>query len=69
MGSILVNGKPSTLENIFDAVNPGRPDLWRYVSDGDIGRSITDVLNEWVNQHRTYFYIRGCKTTFKLKQV
>ena len=69
MGRILMNGKPSTLENIFDAVNPGRPDLWRYVSDEDIGRRIADVLNEWVNQRSTYFYIRGRKTTFELKQI
>lgn len=66
MGHIFVNGKPSTLENIFDAVNPGRPDLWRYVSDADVGRPITDILNEWATQHNTYYYLNGKKTTFRL---
>jgi hypothetical protein len=64
---IFMNGEPTTLENIFDSVNPGRPDLWHTVSNDDIGRNITDVLNEWVNQHSTHFYIRGHKTTFTLE--
>jgi hypothetical protein len=67
MGHIYMNGEPTTLENIFDAVNPGRPDLWCYVSDDDIGRKIHDVLDEWVNQSSTYFFVKGRKTTFELK--
>ena len=64
---ILMNGKRTNLENIFDAVNPGRPDMWRRVSDTDIGRSITDVLKEWVTQHSTFYYLRGERVEFDLR--
>ena len=67
MGKIYMNGKRTTLENIFDAVNPGRPDLWRYVSESDVMRPIKTILDEWVKEHSTYFYIRGTLTTFELR--
>jgi len=61
-----MNGKPTTLENIFDAVNPTRPDLWYTVSAKDIGRETNDVLNDWINSHKTYYYLRGKKVEFEL---
>ena len=64
--TIHVNGKPSKLENIFDIVNPNRPDLWYKVSSEDIGRKIEDVLKEWANTHETYFYLNDKKIKFKL---
>ncbi|MEG1725908.1 MAG: hypothetical protein RR313_10990 [Anaerovoracaceae bacterium] len=53
------------MENIFDAVNPGRPDLWHTVQAEQIGRPINDILSEWVNEHRTYYYLNGVKTIFE----
>ena len=64
---IFMNGKPTNIENIFDAVNPSRPDLWHTVSEKDVGRSISEILNEWANQGSTYYYLRGHKTTFEIR--
>ena len=65
--TIYMNGRATNLKNIFDAVNPGRPDLWYTVSPKDIGRPIDDVINDWVNTHKTYYYLDGVKTVFELK--
>ena len=64
---IFMNGKPTTLENIFDAVNPGSPNAWFKVSSSDIGRSITEVLDEWTTHNSTYYYLHGIRTSFELK--
>lgn len=64
---IYMNDKPTMFENIFDAVNPNRPDYWHKVSANDIGRAISDILNDWVNYHRTYYYLNGVKTVFELR--
>ena len=62
---IYMNGQPTTLLNIFDAV--GLP--WYKVSSKHTGRSIEDILNEWVNTNKTYYYLNGIKTIFELKEV
>lgn len=67
MKTIYMNGQPTSLENIFDAINPGRPDLWHTVSAKDTGRVIDDILDEWVNTKKTYYYLNGTKTIFELK--
>jgi hypothetical protein len=64
---IYMNGRATNLENIFDAVNPDRPDLWYTVSSEDTGRPIDDILDEWVNTKKTYYYLNGVKTVFELK--
>lgn len=64
---ILMNGKATNFENIFDAVNPKRPDLWYAVSSKDTGRPINDILEDWVNNKKTYYYLNGIKTIFELK--
>lgn len=66
--NIYMNGRVTNLENIFDAVNPDRPDLWHTVSAKDTGRPIDDILDEWVNTRRTYYYLNGIKTIFELKK-
>lgn len=67
MKTIYMNGKATNLENIFDAINPGRPDLWHTVSTEDAGRSTNDILNDWINTSKTYYYLKGIKTIFELK--
>jgi len=52
--AIYMNDKPTTFENIFDAVNPTRPDLWHTVQETEIGRSYSDILSDWVNNHNRY---------------
>lgn len=65
---IYMNGRPTNFENIFDAVNPSRPDLWYTVSAKDTGRPMNDILNDWVQTKKTYYYLNGVKTTFELKK-
>ena len=67
MKTIYKNGQATNLENIFDAINPGRPDLWHTVSAEDAGRSTNDILNDWINTNKTYYYIKGIRTIFELK--
>ena len=62
---IYMNGQPTTLLNIFDAVG-SIP--WYKVSSKHTGRQIEDILNEWVNTHKTYYYLNGIKTVFELKE-
>lgn len=66
---IYKNGKKTLLENIFDTVNPGRPDLWRYVSEEDTGRPIKTILDEWATEGKTHFYVRGKLTKFERKEA
>ena len=62
-----MNGHATNFENIFDAVNPKRPDLWYTVSSKDTGRPISDILDDWVNKKKTYYYLKGSKTIFERK--
>lgn len=64
---IYMNGRATDFENIFDAVNPGRPDLWHTVSSKDTGRPIDEILSDWVKQKKTYYYLNGIKTIFESK--
>lgn len=65
--AIYMNGIITSFENIFDAVNPTRPDLWHTVQESEVGRPYSDILSEWVNNHSTYYYLHGVKTVFELK--
>ena len=65
--SIYMDGKRTPFENIFDAVKPENPDYWHRVQAEEIGRPIADILTEWVNEHRTYYYLVGSKTNFELR--
>lgn len=58
---IHVNGRPSSIDNIFDMVNPERPDLWYTVTSQDTGRPIKVILKEWADNHKTYYFIKGKK--------
>lgn len=64
--AIYMNGRATNLENIFDAVEfvP-----WYRVSPKHTGRPIDDILDEWVNAKKTYYYLNGIKTVFELKEV
>lgn len=64
---IYMNGRPMLFENIFDAVNPERPDLWWTVGSKDTGRPMDEILTDWVNKKKTYYYLDGIKTIFELK--
>lgn len=64
---IYMNGIITSFENIFDAVNPTSPDLWHKVQEAEIGRTYSDILSDWVNNHNTYYYLHGVKTVFELK--
>ena len=64
--TIYMNGQPTTLLNIFDAVGSVP---WYKVSSKHTGRQIEDILNEWVNTNKTYYYLNGIKTVFELKEV
>ena len=66
---ICVNGKPTSLTNIFDAINPQNPNYWCYVSEKETGRPISDILNEWLNNGVTYYYLDGIKTNFELREM
>ena len=66
MSTIYVNNKPTNIENIFDIV----PNIaWYNVTSEAIGRPLKNVLNEWINNHNTYYYINGKKYSFELKGV
>lgn len=68
MNIIYINGKPSNLTNIFEMVNPSRPDLWHTVTSEEVGRPIKDILKEWADTHATYYYLKDEKITFKLEK-
>lgn len=65
--AIYMNGRITNFENIFDAVNPGRPDLWYTVTAKNTGRPISEILDDWVHTKQTYYYLNGAKTTFERK--
>jgi len=62
--TIYMNGKATNLENIFDAVGSVP---WYRVSPKHTGRAISDIINEWKNTKKTYYYLNGVKTIFELK--
>ena len=62
--TIYMNGQPTTLLNIFDAVGSVP---WHKVSSKHTGRPLGDILDEWVNTNKTYYYLNGVKTVFELK--
>lgn len=62
---IYMNDRATSLENIFEAVESVP---WYRVSPKHTGRAINDILNEWVNTGRTYYYLKGVKTIFELKK-
>ena len=62
--TIYINGQPTTLLNIFDAVGSVP---WYRVSSKHTGRPMDDILDEWVNTNKTYYYLNGIKTVFELK--
>lgn len=64
MATIYMNGQPTTLLNIFDAVESVP---WYRVSPRHTGRPINDILDDWVNTNKTYYYLKGIKTVFELK--
>ena len=64
--AIYMNGQPTTLLNIFDAVGSVP---WYKVSSKHTGRSIEDILDDWVNTNKTYYFLNGIKTVFELKEV
>ena len=66
--TIYMNGRVTNLENIFEVIYPGRPDLWHTVSVKDTGRAISDIIKDWVHTKRTYYYLNGVKTIFELKE-
>jgi hypothetical protein len=63
--TIYMNGRATNLENIFDAVGSVP---WYRVSSKHTGRPISDILDEWVNTNKTYYYLKGIKTIFELKK-
>lgn len=65
--TIYMNGRVTNLENIFEAITLGRPDLWYTVSAKDTGRAMNDIINDWLYTKYTYYYLNGVKTVFELK--
>lgn len=66
MSTIYVNNKPTNIENIFDII----PSIeWYNVTSEAIGRPLSNVLNEWTNNHETHYYINGKKYSFELRAV
>ena len=64
---IYVNGKCTTCENIFDLLEERSICPWYYASTKFIGRSFDQVTDEWINNHKTYYYINGKRYNFELK--
>ncbi len=62
--TIYMNGQPTTLLNIFDAVG-SIP--WYWVSSRHTGRPMDDIISDWVKHKKTYYYLNGIKTIFELK--
>lgn len=65
--AIYIDGKYTTYDNIFDLLEERNICPWEYASKKYIGRDINQVLNEWANNHQTYYYIRDKRYNFELK--
>lgn len=62
--AIYKNGKPTTLQNIFDA-RDGAGNTMCYTDD--LGRPYSAIISDWLNLGRTYYYIDGAPVQFELK--
>jgi len=65
--NIYMNGEYTTYENIFDLLEEKNICPWYYASTKIIGRGIDQLTDEWVNTHKTYYYIEGKRYNFELK--
>lgn len=65
--TIYVNGKPTFLENIFDKIKPENPNYWHKATEKDTGRPINEILTEWSNTNKTWYFLNGEKIIFELK--
>ena len=61
--TIYVNDKATAYENIFDLLECP----WYYVSSEMIERDYSQVLDDWINTNKTYYYIHGKRYDFELK--
>lgn len=64
MSNIYVNGIIKNIENIFEMVSNKQ---WYQVTSIDVGRDKNIILKEWIDNHKTYYYIKGNKVKFELK--
>ena len=64
---IYVNDKYTTYENIFDLLEGKNICRWYYASTALIGRDLDQVTDDWVNTHKTHYYINGKRYNFELK--
>ena len=62
-----MNGKLTTFENIFDLLKEKGLGEWYYVDSETIGRNLATVLDEWVNNDKTYYFLLGKRYNFELK--
>ena len=65
--TIYINGKYTTYDNIFDMLEERNICPWEYASKKYIGRGLDQVLDEWANTNKTYYYISGKRYNFELK--
>ena len=65
--TIYMNGKSTTYENIFDLLEVKNITRWYTASTKLIGRELDQVLDDWANTHKTYYYIKGKRYDFELK--
>ena len=64
---IYMNGKQTTYENIFDLLEEKNIAQWYSASNDLIGRKLEQVLNDWGNTNKTYYYINDKRYDFELK--
>ena len=55
---IYVNGKRTNLNNIFDYKKGYE----------NFGRTYSDILNDWINYHSTYYFVDSVPVYFMLVQ-
>lgn len=65
--TIYVNGKYTSYENIFDLLEAKNISRWYGASTELIGRDPNQVLDDWANTHKTYYYIERKRYNFELK--
>jgi len=64
---IYMNDKLTNFENIFDLLKEKGECEWYGANSKLVGRKLDTVLDEWINNNETYYFISGEKYTFKLK--
>ena len=62
-----MNGKKTAYENIFDLLEEKNIAQWYNANNDLIGRKLEQVLNDWGNTNKTYYYINGNRYNFELK--